>query len=68
MPGFVAKGVAEQLSSRVSFRRAIRKAMQTAMKSGAKGIRVQCSGALAALEIPLSFYHEGGAAHAAGRH
>ena len=44
----VAQGVAEQLSSRVSFRRAMRKAIQSAMKGGAKGIRVQCSGRLAA--------------------
>jgi small subunit ribosomal protein S3 len=56
----VAQGVAEQLSSRVSFRRAMRKAMQTAMKSGAKGIRVQCSGRLGGAEMSRSeFYREG---------
>ena len=56
----VAQGVAEQLSSRVSFRRAMRKAMQTAMKSGAKGIRVQCSGRLGGAEMSRSeFYCEG---------
>jgi small subunit ribosomal protein S3 len=56
----VAQGVAEQLSGRVSFRRAMRKAMQTAMKSGAKGIRVQCSGRLGGAEMSRSeFYREG---------
>ncbi|GLV52127.1 hypothetical protein TBS_26940 [Thermobispora bispora] len=56
----VAQGVAEQLSSRVSFRRAMRKAMQTAMKSGAKGIRIQCSGRLGGAEMSRSeFYREG---------
>jgi small subunit ribosomal protein S3 len=56
----VAQGVAEQLSSRVSFRRAMRKAMQTAMKSGARGIRVQCSGRLGGAEMSRSeFYREG---------
>jgi small subunit ribosomal protein S3 len=56
----VAQGVAEQLSSRVSFRRAMRKSMQTALKSGAKGIRVQCSGRLGGAEMSRSeFYREG---------
>jgi small subunit ribosomal protein S3 len=56
----VAQGVAEQLSSRVSFRRAMRKSMQTTMKSGAKGIRVQCSGRLGGAEMSRSeFYREG---------
>ena len=47
----VAQGIAEQLSSRVSFRRAMRKGMQSTMKSGAKGIRVQCSGRLGGAEM-----------------
>jgi small subunit ribosomal protein S3 len=56
----VAQGVAEQLSARVSFRRAMRKAMQTAMRSGAKGIRIQCSGRLGGAEMSRSeFYREG---------
>ena len=56
----VAQGVAEQLSSRVSFRRAMRKAMQTSMRSGAKGIRIQCSGRLNGAEMSRSeFYREG---------
>ena len=67
----VAQGVAEQLSGRVAFRRAMRKAMQTSMRSGAKGIRIQCSGRLGGAEMSRSeFYREGRvpAAHAACRH
>ena len=56
----VAQGVAEQLSARVAFRRAMRKAQQTAMRSGAKGIRIQCSGRLGGAEMSRSeFYREG---------
>src|ERR1700712_2459037 len=56
----VAQGVAEQLASRVQFRRAMKKAMQTAMRSGAKGIRIQCSGRLNGAEMSRSeFYREG---------
>ena len=56
----VAQGIAEQLSSRVSFRRAMRKGMQTAQRSGAKGVRVQCSGRLGGAEMSRSeFYREG---------
>ncbi|GAA0960359.1 30S ribosomal protein S3 [Actinocorallia libanotica] len=56
----VAQGVAEQLSSRVAFRRAMRKAIQSTMKSGAKGIKVQCSGRLGGAEMSRSeFYREG---------
>jgi small subunit ribosomal protein S3 len=56
----VAQGVAEQLSGRVQFRRAMRKAMQTAMRSGAKGIRIQCSGRLNGAEMSRTeFYREG---------
>ena len=56
----VAQGVAEQLGARVAFRRAMRKAQQTAMRSGAKGIRIQCSGRLGGAEMSRSeFYREG---------
>lgn len=56
----VAQGVAEQLSGRVAFRRAMRKAIQSTMKSGAKGIRVQCSGRLGGTEMSRSeSYREG---------
>src|SRR6187401_1073283 len=56
----VPQGVAEQLSGRVQFRRAMRKAMQTTMRSGAKGIRIQCSGRLNGAEMSRTeFYREG---------
>ncbi|MFP7697209.1 30S ribosomal protein S3 [Trueperella sp. LYQ143] len=56
----VAQGIAEQLASRVSFRRAMRKGIQSAQRSGAKGIRVQCSGRLGGAEMSRSeFYSEG---------
>jgi small subunit ribosomal protein S3 len=56
----VAQGVAEQLTGRVQFRRAMRKAMQTSMRSGAKGIRIQCSGRLNGAEMSRTeFYREG---------
>ena len=67
----VAQGVAEQLAGRVAFRRAMRKAMQTSMRSGAKGVRIQCSGRLGGAEMSRSeFYREGRvpAAHAPRRH
>ena len=47
----VAQSVAEQLEGRVAFRRARRKAGQAARKSGAKGIRIQCSGRLGGAEM-----------------
>ncbi|MGH3923841.1 MAG: 30S ribosomal protein S3, partial [Pseudonocardiaceae bacterium] len=56
----VAQGVAEQLSARVAFRRAMRKSIQTTMRSGAKGIRVQCSGRLGGAEMSRTeWYREG---------
>ena len=47
----VAQSVAEPLEGRVAFRRAMRKAVQSARKSGAKGIRIQCSGRLGGAEM-----------------
>jgi len=44
----VAENIATQLERRIAFRRAMKKAVQTALKFGAKGIRVACSGRLAA--------------------
>ncbi|MFT4148139.1 MAG: 30S ribosomal protein S3 [Micrococcaceae bacterium] len=56
----VAQGIAEQLASRVSFRRAMKKAIQSAQRSGAKGIRVACSGRLGGAEMARNeFYREG---------
>jgi small subunit ribosomal protein S3 len=56
----VAQGIAEQLNARVAFRRAMRKGIQGALRSGAKGIRIQCSGRLGGAEMSRSeFYREG---------
>ena len=56
----VAQSIAEQLEQRIAFRRAMRKAVQTARKSGAKGIRIQCSGRLGGAEMGRrEWYREG---------
>ena len=56
----IAQSVAEQLEGRVAFRRAMRKAVQSARKSGAKGIRIQCSGRLGGAEMcRREWYAEG---------
>ena len=56
----VDESIAEQLVGRVAFRRAMRKAVQSARKSGAKGIRIQCSGRLGGAEMSRrEWYGEG---------
>ena len=56
----VAESIAEQLVGRVAFRRAMRKAVQSARKSGAKGIRIQCSGRVGGAEMSRrEWYGEG---------
>lgn len=56
----IAQSVAGQLEGRVAFRRAMRKAVQSARKSGAKGIRIQCSGRLGGAEMSRrEWYREG---------
>lgn len=56
----VLQGIAVQLAARVAFRRAMRKGIQGALRSGAKGIRIQCSGRLGGAEMSRSeFYREG---------
>ena len=56
----IAQSIAEQLEGRVAFRRAMRKAVQSARKSGAKGIRIQCSGRLGGAEMSRrEWYREG---------
>ena len=47
----VAKGVAEQMERRIAFRRAIKQAIARTIQSGAKGIRIMCSGRLGGAEI-----------------
>ncbi|MFM7199686.1 MAG: 30S ribosomal protein S3 [Myxococcota bacterium] len=56
----VAENVAAQLERRISFRRAMKKAISQAQKSGAKGIKIHCSGRLGGAEMARSeFYREG---------
>ena len=56
----IAQSICEQLEGRVAFRRAMRKAVQSARKSGAKGIRIQCSGRLGGAEMcRREWYREG---------
>ena len=56
----IAQSVAEQLEGRGAGRRAMRKAGQSARKSGAKGIRIQCSGRLGGAEMSRrEWYREG---------
>ena len=47
----VAKNIAEQLTKRVSFKRAMKRAGYAAIKTGAKGIKICCSGRLGGAEI-----------------
>ena len=49
-----AESVAQALERRVSFRRAMKQAIGRTMKSGAKGIKVVCSGRLGGAEIARS--------------
>ena len=56
----VAENVALQLENRVSFRRAMKQCMGKAFKSGAKGIKVACSGRLGGAEMARTeSYSEG---------
>ena len=47
----VAENIAQQLENRISFRRARKSCMGRAMKSGAKGIKVTCSGRLGGADM-----------------
>ncbi len=47
----VARSVAERLEERIPFRRAMRQASFRTLQSGAKGIKIKCSGRLGGLEI-----------------
>ncbi len=56
----VAFSICQQLEKRVSFRRAIKRSVSSAMRSGAKGIRINCSGRLGGAEIARGeWYREG---------
>ena len=47
----VAENIAQQIEKRISFRRAMKSCMGRAMKSGAKGIKVTCSGRLGGADM-----------------
>jgi small subunit ribosomal protein S3 len=47
----VADDIANQIEKRIFYKRAMKKAIQNSMKTGAKGIRVSCSGRLGGIDI-----------------
>lgn len=47
----VAQNVAFQIEKRVAFRRAVKRAMEQTMNSGAKGVKIMCSGRLNGAEM-----------------
>ncbi|HEX4835556.1 MAG TPA: 30S ribosomal protein S3 [bacterium] len=56
----VAQNVASQLERRIAYRRAMKQAVARSLRSGAKGIRIACSGRLAGAEIArYEWYREG---------
>ena len=56
----MAENIAAQLEKRISFRRAMKQTIQRSMKSGAKGVKIACSGRLGGAEIARTEqYHEG---------
>ncbi len=56
----VAENVAQQLERRVAYRRAMKQAVQRSLRTGAKGIRIACSGRLGGAEIArYAWYREG---------
>lgn len=50
----VAQSIAERIEERIPFRRAMRQAAFRTLQSGAKGIKIKCSGRLGGLEIARS--------------
>lgn len=56
----VAENIAEQIEKRVPYKRAMKQAIANAIRSGAKGIKIRCSGRLAGAEMARSeTYKEG---------
>ncbi len=47
----IAQNVAFQLQKRIAFRRAMKRAIDNAMTSGAKGVKIRCSGRLNGVEM-----------------
>ena len=50
----VGEGIAEQLKRRAAFRRVMKQACEAAMASGAKGVKIICSGRLGGAELARS--------------
>lgn len=50
----IAKSIASQIERRASYKRAMKRAALSALKSGAKGIKICCSGRLSGAEIARS--------------
>lgn len=56
----VAESIASQLERRIAFRRAMKQSVFRTMRSGAKGIKIACSGRLGGSEMARNeSYHEG---------
>ena len=56
----VAENVASQLERRISHSRAMKRAIQAAMRSGARGVKIKCSGRLFGSEMARqAWMHEG---------
>jgi small subunit ribosomal protein S3 len=47
----VAQKIAEQIEKRANYKSAMKRAIESARKSGAKGIKIRCSGRLGGAEI-----------------
>jgi small subunit ribosomal protein S3 len=47
----IGKNIAEQIEKRVNYKKAMKKAAASAIKSGAKGVKIRCSGRLGGAEI-----------------
>ncbi len=56
----LAENIAAQLEKRIAFRRAMKQTVTKALRSGAKGIKVMCSGRLGGAEIARSEWYRVG--------
>ena len=56
----VAQRIAEQIERRFAFRRAMKQAVQRTMESGARGVKVRCSGRLGGAEQARSEWYADG--------
>ena len=56
----IAENIAEQIEKRYPYRRAMKQAIANAIRSGAKGIKVSCSGRLAGAEMARTEHYKEG--------